>query len=102
MFGHAHYNGAIERLRDFHVPVDEPDFNAHHHYGDWPIVAELMLQLVRVKLLEPNGFQRFMLSVYVMEYHPECCPECGLIWSEDWCGEFIILLCYLFLLLMCS
>ena len=86
LFEHNHYDLALRRLRDFHVPIHESDFRAHHHYGDWPIVAELTLQLVRLRLLEPNSFQKFMLNIFIMEYQPECCPECGLIWSEDWCG----------------
>ena len=52
------------------------------------MVCETMLLAVRVKRIEPNQWQRFILGVFIHEHWPICCCECGLT-PGFWCGECI-------------
>ena len=84
---HRHVANATDILSSYSFPKDVQEFYKRFRFREWEYVAEAMLVAVRLKMLRPNEFQRFILGLYIHEYHPVCCCECGLT-PGFWCGEY--------------
>ena len=83
---HEHVANAIAALVDYPYPKDLEEFYRSFMIREWDYVAETMLVGVRLKKLVPNEFQRFIIGLYIQEYRPICCCECGLT-PGFWCSE---------------
>jgi hypothetical protein len=89
---HPHVATALEFLSSYPFPKDFKEFHENFRFREWEYVAEALLLAVRLKRLVANEFQRFILGLYIFEYHPICCCECGLT-PGYWCGE-----CFIFII----
>ena len=85
-YTHHHVDLALELLKDYPFPVDMKDFNMKFRFKEWVYVCESLLAARRLRLLEPNQFQRFLIGFYIWEYQPSCHCACGLT-PGIWCGE---------------
>ena len=89
--GHQHFKRAIKSLEDFPIPSSPEELFELFRFREWDIVAEKMLQKMRLRLLKGNAFQNFLVSIYCYEHAASICDECGLI-EGGWCGKSLTLL----------
>jgi hypothetical protein len=92
-YNHEHIDIALAVLEGYKFPKDIEEFNKYYRYREWNYVCEAMLLGVRLRLLEPNEFQKFMLGLYIAEKQPVCCCACGLT-PGVWCGESFVFINY--------
>jgi len=86
-YTHPHVELALDLLKGYPFPFSMQDYQENFRPREWDYVCESLLAARRLKLLEPNEFQRFMLGLYIWEYQPACCCACGLT-PGIWCGEY--------------
>jgi len=86
-YSHPHVNIALDLIKDYPFPNTIKDFLEIFRHREWNYVSESLLLARRLKLLEPNEFQRFLIGLYVWEYQPMCCCVCGLT-PGIWCGKY--------------
>jgi len=91
---HPHVNVALSLIKDYPFPNDIKDFTEVFRHREWNFVSESLLLARRLRLLEPNEFQRFLIGLYVWEYQPICCCVCGLTLGI-WCGEYYLYISFM-------
>ena len=87
-FDHPHVIMAFELLEGYPFPTSLEDYCRKFRFREWDIVCETMLVAVRLGLLDPSPFQRFLLGIFIHEHAPRCCCRCGLT-TGHWCGEWL-------------
>ena len=90
MINHEHVKRALDMIKGYPYPTSFEHYCKVFRFREWDIVCKTMLVAIRLKVLEPNSFQRFMLGIYIHEYAPHCCCKCGLTLGY-WCGEYFLI-----------
>lgn len=84
---HEHFLRAMSYLEDFKFPRTMEEFHQNFRWREWDIVGERMLLAMRVRKLEGNDFQNFLVCLYLYEHGAWACDDCGLNVGV-WCGEY--------------
>ena len=79
-----HFKRALNKLSEFIIPNNMEEFLEIYSMIEWDWVCTHLYLAVRLSIMEPNPWQNLIMGLWLWEYDPEICPECGLN-RGDWC-----------------